>query len=479
MVLAKTRFNRLLFLSQRSPFTTTSTMTIATATAHFATRTLPAYNVELTFSSTLDDGAFSATGSDTQWIAECCKELRRNRCVGLPTETVYGLAANALDAEAVSAIYAAKARPSDNPLIVHVSSMRMLRALYYLPPASSGATPPFLGTANAGPEGAGAGLAEPVAVASAMADAEARDREQGGDGVWPEIPRAYHAVIRRFWPGPLTLVLPRPACVPLAVLGGHGDTVAFRFPAHPVARAAISACGLPLAAPSANASGRPSPTAAAHVMHDLSGRLPLIVDAGACDVGVESTVLDAYSATAHVDGELAPCILRPGGVTYEDLRALGGMWQRLRVYRRDFTSAALELAPTTPGMKYRHYAPTAPVHVFVPGPQSEAISARMQAQIDTLALKGVRKVGVVAVAVAAAAGDDVPAPAFVAPAGCELIVHCVGGARELAHSIFALLRELDEIEHVEAILVQGVVDANEGLAVMNRLTKAASHHVLC
>ncbi|KAJ2776416.1 hypothetical protein GGI15_004853 [Coemansia interrupta] len=449
-------------------------MTIATAATDFTTRVVPAHDVQLTFSSQLDDGSFEAHGTDTQWIADSRKELRLNRCIGLPTETVYGLAANALDEDAVRSIYAAKSRPSDNPLIVHVSSMRMLRALYHLP--ASGATRPFLGTANAAPEDAGAaGLAEPADMDARLRDAEDRDRAQGGDGVWPEIPRVYHEAIRRFWPGPLTIVLPRPQCIPMIVLGGHGDTVAFRFPAHPVARAAISACGLPLAAPSANASGRPSPTTAAHVLHDLHGRLPLIVDAGTCDVGVESTVLDAFSPNSRVDGQLSPCILRPGGVTFEQLAELAGPeWRRLRVYKRDFVSTELELNPTTPGMKYRHYAPSAPVYVLVPqAARTDAEMARIvQQQIDALASeRGARRVGVVAVA----AAEHV----FVAPPGCTLCVHRVADAKELAHGIFALLRSLDETEHVDAILVQGVGEANEGMAVMNRLTKAASFHVLC
>ncbi|KAJ2608683.1 hypothetical protein GGF44_006357, partial [Coemansia sp. RSA 1694] len=300
--------------------------------------------------------------------------------------------------------------------------------------------------------------------------AEDADRRSGGDGVWPEIPRAYHAAIRRFWPGALTIVVPRPACIPLAVVGGghNAATVAVRLPSHPVARAIIAGCGLPLAAPSANASGRPSPTTAAHVIHDLGGRIPLVVDGGACAVGVESTVVDAHSATAHVGGCLSPCVLRPGGVTVEALRSLGGdAWgARLRVYRRDFASAALEAAPTTPGMKYRHYSPTAPVHVFATNNNNNQHVA-MQLAIERLARdEGKRKIGVVAVQSAAL---------FVAPGDCALVVHCVEDARDLARRIFALLRALDETDHVDAILVQGVDDKDEGLAVMNRLEKAATH----
>ncbi|KAJ2160188.1 hypothetical protein GGF46_002450 [Coemansia sp. RSA 552] len=411
----------------------------------FDTRVLSAKTTQIAFTS-MEDGAFTATGQATGWVDECRQVLRSNQCVGLPTETVYGLAANALDASAVKSIFAAKGRPSDNPLIVHVSSIRMLRALYHLP--ESLAALPFLGTDNAALEG---GLHQAL-----------------GDEGWPEIPAVYHDAIRRFWPGPLTLIMPRPACIPMEVLGGHGDTVAMRFPSHPVARAAISACGLPLAAPSANASGRPSPTLAAHVQHDLAGRIPLIVDAGPCDVGVESTVLDAYSAHAHTaDGQLVPCILRPGGITYEQLQSLGGPYANLRVYRRDFTDAALEAAPTTPGMKYRHYSPTAPVHLVAPAPAAAQLH-QMQKFLDEH--PELAKVGIVTVG-----GDGKSLRAEES----QLVVHTVADARDLAHRIFALLRQLDEDEHVDAILVQGVDDANEGLAVMNRLNKAASHHIAC
>ncbi|KAJ2765574.1 hypothetical protein IWQ56_004045 [Coemansia nantahalensis] len=322
---------------------------------------------------------------------------------------------------------------------------------------------PFLGTDNAALEG--------EQLRAQLAAAEHADRQRGGDGVWPEIPRVYHDAIRRFWPGALTLILPRPPCIPMEVLGGHGSTVAVRLPSHPVARAAISACGLPLAAPSANASGRPSPTLAAHVKHDLDSRLPLIVDAGACDVGVESTVLDAFSPNAHVGGELSPCILRPGGVTFEELQRLGGAFERLRVYRRDFASAEMEQNPTTPGMKYRHYSPSAPVFLLVP-PAGAADPARSQlAQMRQVLAEHpeIRRAGVVTV------GNAVLGPVD----GCSVVSFQAADARDLAHRIFALLRTLDEEEHVDAILVQGVGDAGAGLAVMNRLDKAASHHIRC
>ncbi|KAJ2848725.1 hypothetical protein J3B02_003899, partial [Coemansia erecta] len=184
-------------------------MTVATTKTipEFTTRVLPAKAVKLEFTSKLEDDGFVATGADKQWIEESRIQLRMNNCVGIPTETVYGLAANALDESAVRSIYRAKSRPSDNPLIVHISSVHMLRSLYHLPAAEAEAEAdtgrPFLGTDNAESEGH-----EMREVETKMRQAELHDIQNGGDGVWPEIPRVYHDVIRKFWPGPLTLVLP-------------------------------------------------------------------------------------------------------------------------------------------------------------------------------------------------------------------------------------------------------------------------------
>ncbi|KAG2428242.1 hypothetical protein HYH02_014424 [Chlamydomonas schloesseri] len=239
-------------------------------------------------------------------IARAAALLTGGQVVAIPTETVYGLAANALSSEAVGRVYAAKNRPPDNPLIIHVSSLAMLAALY--PPG------------------------------------------------WA-LPPIYTQLLAERWPGPLTVLLPRSPRVPDAVTCGL-PTMAVRMPAHPVALALIAACGFPLAAPSANSSGRPSPTLARHVAADLGGgAIPLILDGGPCSCGVESTVLDGLRSP--------PAILRPGGVTREELVGYPGL-EGLQVYRKDFTDAALEAAPTTPGMKYRHYSPTAPVILLEP-----------------------------------------------------------------------------------------------------------------
>jgi len=232
-------------------------------------------------------------------LNKAAKLLRDGEVVAIPTETVYGLAGNALDKDVVPKIFKAKNRPSDNPLIVHISSLKMLKQLL--------------------PDG--------------------------------KIPEKYIPVINKFWPGPLTIILPKSPKVPDSTTGGQ-QTMAVRFPRHPIARALISLCGFPLAAPSANSSGKPSPTLASHVYNDLSGKIPLIIDGGACNLGVESTVLDGI--------RIPPAILRPGSVTYEQLKKISGM-EKVQVYRRDFVDKKLEQVPTTPGMKYRHYSPDAEV----------------------------------------------------------------------------------------------------------------------
>ncbi|SPO32163.1 related to translation initiation protein SUA5 [Ustilago trichophora] len=261
--------------------------------------------------------------------------LRSGHLVSFPSETVYGLGANALSQSAASKIYAAKKRPADNPLIVHVSDLQMLDTL--LP----------------------------------------QDYKMSA---------AYEELVKAFWPGALTLLFPvdaeKPA-VPSVVTCGH-PSVAVRMPSHPIARALIATSGLPMAGPSANASGRPSPTTADHVMRDLGGyldaestsgttengepkgRLEYILDGGACQVGVESTVVDGITAEDEVR------VLRPGGVTVEQIAAVlkdAGLADKvkLRVYGKDMErSAEQESNPTTPGMKYRHYSPTARVVMLLP-----------------------------------------------------------------------------------------------------------------
>ncbi|KJZ78766.1 hypothetical protein HIM_02157 [Hirsutella minnesotensis 3608] len=224
--------------------------------------------------------------------------------VAFPTETVYGLGADATRSDSVKGIYSAKGRPSDNPLIVHVSDLEMLRGLL-------------------GPGG--------------------------------ELPARYRPLLERFWPGPLTILLPLPRPSPLApeVTAGLG-TFGVRMPSSPLALTLIKLAGVPLAAPSANASTKPSPTLAQHVMDDLDGRVELILDGGPCRVGVESTVVDGLCDP--------PVVLRPGGVGIQDLRRCPGWESVVKAYKD--RSEEGKAAPRAPGMKYKHYSPKAKVVLY-------------------------------------------------------------------------------------------------------------------
>ncbi|KAJ3116774.1 hypothetical protein HDU96_008791 [Phlyctochytrium bullatum] len=343
--------------------------------------------------------------------------------VAFPTETVYGLGANATSERCISAIFKAKGRPSDNPLIVHVSSFEMLESL--LPP-----------------------------------------------GV--PLPDIYRPILTALWPGPLTILLPRGPSIPTAVTAGH-PSVAVRMPSSPIARALIDRCGFPIAAPSANTSGRPSPTAASHVLKDLNGRVALILDGGDAQGGVESTVLDGLSDP--------PAILRPGGVTFEDLQRFPGM-ERLRVYRKDFVDSHMEAAPVTPGMKYRHYSPRMEVVLFELSKETRALAkndpqgagSRLHEAVDkeaAAALKGAAegsRVGIMRTTRDAG---------FASVAG-NVIERFLGDASDpatVAHNLFSGLRELEDLG-VVVILVEGIEEEREGLAVMNRLRKASSRTVV-
>lgn len=247
-------------------------------------------------------------------MLEAASQLRDSDIpVAFPTETVYGLGADATRSSAVCGIYNAKQRPFDNPLIVHVSSLSQLRNLLICrdPTASSPNT-----------------FQDP-------------------------LPQIYRSLIARFWPGPLTILLPLPRPSPLASeVTTSLPTVAVRMPSSPLALALIQLAGVPLAAPSANASSKPSPTTAAHVLHDLSGRIDLILDGGPCAVGVESTVVDGLT--------VPPVILRPGGVSLDMLRCCPG-WENVRVAYKDGAESGV---PRAPGMKYKHYSPNAKVFLF-------------------------------------------------------------------------------------------------------------------
>ncbi|MGE5576346.1 MAG: L-threonylcarbamoyladenylate synthase [Syntrophothermus sp.] len=363
-------------------------------------------------------------------IDEAAAVLREGGTVAFPTETVYGLGANALDPAAVRGIFAAKGRPADNPLIAHLASRKTLGELV-------GEVP-------------------------------------------PPVEERLNLLIDRFWPGPLTLILPRKPVVPDVVTGGL-ETVAVRMPDHPVALALIAAAGVPVAAPSANTSGRPSPTTADHVAADLDGKVDMIIDGGPTGVGVESTVLDL---TTQV-----PTLLRPGGVTYEELKALlGGVDLDQGLLSQGLLSQGLlsrahndhkdegHFRPRSPGMKYTHYAPRARV-ILVEGPDVEAIARAVAGVAQKLVGAG-QRVGIMATYESEAfyrrrfAGER----AGIAP---EPVIRSAGTRQDsgtIAATLFKLLREFDT-SGVDVIIAEGIPATGLGFAVMNRLRKAASEIV--
>lgn len=321
--------------------------------------------------------------------------IRAGELVGMPTETVYGLGANALDAQAVLKIFEAKGRPADNPLIVHVASAEEIAPLVR------------------------------------------------------EIPDAARRLMDAFWPGPMTLILPKADCIPDAVSAGL-DTVGIRLPQSEAARALIRAAGRPIAAPSANRSGKPSPTTARHVLEDMDGRIPLILDDGPCAVGVESSVIDAT-------GE-SPVILRPGGVTPEMVENVLG---HVRVDEHVMSPLREGDVARSPGMKYKHYAPKAKTIIFE-GEASRVIAA-ICARYDAALAAGERP------AILGFDEHDFGARTRIS----------LGSERrpeDAAARLFAALRELDERGETLA-LCEAVDMAGIGLAVMNRMGRAAGFDI--
>lgn len=324
-------------------------------------------------------------------LARAGELLRAGEVVGFPTETVYGLGANALDEAAVEKIFAAKGRPGDNPLIVHIADADALAPLIAAAPS----------------------------------------------------PRA-RALMDAFWPGPLTLIFPKSAAVPARVTAGL-DTVAIRMPAHPVAQALIRAAGVPVAAPSANRSGRPSPTTAADVLEDMDGRVPLILDGGPCRVGVESTVVD-------LSGE-APRVLRPGGITRAQIEAVASACEIDHAVLNPLGDGE---RPRSPGMKYKHYAPRGEVTVFRGENAVQNIIRRYDAAPNALIL--------------ALEGN---LPRY----GNRRCISLGPDAESMAANLFRALREADR-RGAEIILCEGVEPVGVGLAVMNRLLRAAAFRVV-
>lgn len=351
-------------------------------------------------------------------IEEAAEIIRRGGLVAFPTETVYGLGGNALSPEAARKIYAAKGRPSDNPLIVHVSGIK---------------------------------AAEPLVT---------------------EITEDARRLMAHFWPGPLTLILRKTEKIPRETSGGL-DTVALRCPENACALRLISESGVPIAAPSANLSGKPSPTEAGHVAKDLGGRIDMILDGGPVGIGVESSILDLSTG--------APILLRPGAVTAEELSAFLG--QKVGIDPAILSGTVSETVhPRAPGMKYRHYAPEAEMYLVTTRlfrERGEAIGREERELSDRRTARWIReraerelsegrRVGILCVK------ETRPFYPPDSPDG-TLSVKVLGSREEMltmTRSLFRLLREFDE-EKKDRIYAESCSDRGVGFALMNRMRKAA------
>ena len=335
------------------------------------------------------------TNPSDQELDMLARALRNGEIVSIPTETVYGLGANGLDPEAMDKIYAAKGRPSDNPLILHVPNSESIKPLV------------------------------------------------------TEVSNTAQLLMDTFWPGPLTITLPKSDLVPDRATGGL-PRVALRCPDHAICRALLERTGVPVAAPSANISGRPSPTTAQDVYHDMKDRISYILDAGPCMIGVESTVVEV-----HDDKVI---ILRPGGITKAQLEAV------VSTVEYDTALVNATTKPKAPGMKYTHYAPDAPMTVVVGSPEGIASTFKELSE-----------------------GVDGPIGCLVSyetynfmKEDTRFICHCFGhhgDALALGHDFYKSLLHFNE-NHVALILAEGVDDDGFGVAIMNRMEKASSHHII-
>ncbi|WP_018248210.1 L-threonylcarbamoyladenylate synthase [Orenia marismortui] len=335
---------------------------------------------------------------DITELKEAANLLKRGRLVSFPTETVYGLGANALQEKSVREIFNAKGRPADNPLIIHIAKKEDINNL-----------------------------------------------------ISKELPVLAKKLINKFWPGPLTIVLPKDNKVPGITTGGL-ETVAIRMPNHQVALKLIEEAGVPIAAPSANLSGKPSPTLAEHVIEDLAGTIDGIIDGGQTGVGVESTVIDL--------SKNIPVLLRPGGVTYEELvDVLGEVDIDPAVSSKGENEAKRAISP---GMKYKHYAPKAEV-ILIEG-KSDKVRDKIEELINTYQDL---KLGLMLTKELRSNYSNVNLKYM--------------GSRdnlaEVGQNIFKLLRDFDN-EGVDKILVEGVVTEGLGLAIMNRLRKSAGYQII-
>ena len=330
-------------------------------------------------------------------IARAGEILKSGGLVAFPTETVYGLGANALDEAAAAQIYAAKGRPSDNPLIVHIADIEAL------------------------------------------------------EGIVEKVPEDARRLAEAFWPGPLTMIFRKNPRVPYGTTGGL-DTVAVRMPSDPIARALIRLAGVPVAAPSANRSGRPSPTTADHVWQDMAGRIEMIIDGGPVGIGVESTIVDV--------SEAKPVILRPGVITKAMMEMVIGPL--------DVDQAVISpdsgIKPKAPGMKYRHYAPKAELTV-VEGETEAVITAVNRLTEEAEAER--KKVGIIATDETIGRYEK----------GLVRSLGVRSHEDEISMHLFEVLRSFDETD-VDCIYSESFEDAAIGQAIMNRLLKAAGHRVI-
>lgn len=338
---------------------------------------------------------------DPSEFTEASRILQDGGLVAFPTETVYGLGGNALDAGASAKIYAAKGRPSDNPLIVHISKVSDIEELAY------------------------------------------------------DIPDIAYALADRFWPGPMTMILKKKDIVPKATTGGL-DTVAIRLPSDEIARTLISESGVFIAAPSANSSGRPSPTCARHVYEDLNGKIDMIIDGGDCEIGLESSIID-------LTGD-EPLILRPGFITKEDFAEVVRQVEYDRAVQN--LKPDVNIIPKAPGMKYKHYAPKGNITI-VKGDKSKVTAYINQMLEDKRASDGSRKYAVMC------AEENVP---------CYRAenIYSVGkekDAKSITSSLFRVLRQLDE-DGVDIIYSEEFAATDKKDAIMNRLYKAAGYNIV-
>ncbi len=334
---------------------------------------------------------------DNNVIGKAAEIIKSGGLVAFPTETVYGLGGDGLNPSAAMKIYSAKGRPSDNPLILHISHISQLKALVR------------------------------------------------------EIPKKAVMLADEFWPGPLTMIFNKSDIVPSETSGGL-STVAVRFPENKVAQALISASGTPIAAPSANTSGRPSPTRASHVEFDLNGKIDMIIDGGACEFGLESTIVD-------VTGDV-PCLLRPGSITLEILREVLG---KVDVDKAVLTKLDAGELPKAPGMKYTHYSPSADV-VIVRGNRDKMVDKINELIAGT---DSSLKIGVIATEENKHKYKN-----------CEVLV--IGSIREpqtIAANLFKMLRKCD-YHKIDKVFAEGLCEDELGLAIMNRLKKAAGYCII-